>query len=84
MLNRFVTEYWISGPRTGRVWGQSLMLGMGSAGDTVLAASFGACIELGNGNCSFHWECWVKPVYMCAHVCEEQLGSAEEGRWCAR
>lgn len=28
-------------------------------------------------------EFWVKPVYVYAHVCEEQLGDAEEGRLCA-
>lgn len=39
-----------------------------------LAASFGVCMELGNGNCSFHGECWMKLVYVGwllgdAHVC---------------
>lgn len=55
---------------------------------TVLTASLGMCMELGNAYCSFHGQCGLKLLDVGwplgdVHVRGEQFGDAEEGRLCA-
>lgn len=50
-----------------------------------LAASFGTCMELGNGNYSFHGDCWMKLVYVKSSLGmlrREDCVPALCARWC--